>query len=119
MANACEDEMARCFEDEPGPCGRLFMVGSASLASGPLQNLLKCTRAHDFTHIPHACLAATPSSSIFHSRVHTLVWCVESTLNVVTRAQAGTSVYNRESRGIPERGWEIPPAGSDAKAQRS
>jgi hypothetical protein len=47
VANACEDEMARCFEDEPGPCGRLFMVGSASLASSPLQNLLKCIRDFD------------------------------------------------------------------------
>ena len=47
VANACKDEMARCFEDESGPCGRLFMVGSASLASSPLQNLLKCIRDFD------------------------------------------------------------------------
>jgi hypothetical protein len=45
--NACADEMARCFEDESGSCGRLFMVGSASLASDTLQDLLRCIREFD------------------------------------------------------------------------
>jgi hypothetical protein len=47
VATACADEMARCFEDKSGACGRLFLVGSASLASDTLQDLLKCIRDFD------------------------------------------------------------------------
>ena len=51
MANKCADEMERCFEDTSGVCSRLFMVGSASLTSDILQDLLKCIQDFDDTGV--------------------------------------------------------------------
>jgi hypothetical protein len=45
VTSDCGPEMAVCFDD--GECGYLFMVGSVTRSSGPLQNLLKCVEDFD------------------------------------------------------------------------
>jgi hypothetical protein len=45
VTNKCGREMNACFDD--GVCGHLFMIGSVSLSSKHLQELLECIEAFD------------------------------------------------------------------------